>query len=192
MAVGRSSVREALRVLEAQGLIESVGRPLSRIVSPRGPVAPLRESMEALLRLKHVSARDLHSLRLALEVVAARTATTLEDPRNLEKMHAGLELMRDSLQDLDDFEAGDALFHVGILEAARNEAVNVLALVAADSVSEFVTEALHAKKRLTRTNLAQHHQKLVHDHNAILEAITERDADRATLLLIHHIEEQLS
>ncbi|MBK0420421.1 FadR family transcriptional regulator [Leucobacter sp. CSA1] len=188
LSVGRSSVREALRVLEAQGLVESVGRPLSRIVSIDGPTAPLRNSVDDLLRLKRVSRGDLHSLRLALEIVAARAVAVLPEPRDFARSRRGLEIMHESIDDQEAFAVGDSEFHSGLLQASHNELVQVIMHAVADSVGAFVTGALGSKPRLTHARFLQDRQLLLDDHQAILDALVARDGDRATMLLIGHIE----
>lgn len=188
LSVGRSSVREALRILEAQGLVESVGRPLSRVVSVDGPVGPLRSSVDDLLRLKRVSQGDLHSLRLALEIVAARAVAELPEPRDFTRSRRGLEIMHESVDDQEAFAVGDSEFHSGLLQASRNEIVQVIMHAVADSVGAFVTGALGSKPKLTHDRFLADRQLLLDDHQAILDSVVARDGDRATMLLIDHIE----
>ena len=68
---GRSSVREALRMLESKGLIESVGGG-SFVVA--GYANPLNSSLRLLLSLDQATMADIYELRRILECEAAALA----------------------------------------------------------------------------------------------------------------------
>jgi len=65
---GRSSVREALRMLESKGLIESVGNGSFAVSSFRNP---LNNSLKLLLSLDEANMREIYELRRILECEAA-------------------------------------------------------------------------------------------------------------------------
>src|SRR5256885_5628813 len=66
--VSRATVREALRHLQAQGLLASRGRtsPM-RTASPEATVARFCEALTNVVQLRDVSLPDLIELRLAIE-----------------------------------------------------------------------------------------------------------------------------
>jgi GntR family transcriptional regulator, transcriptional repressor for pyruvate dehydrogenase complex len=178
--VSRATVREALRALEAQGLIVSAGRPLSRTVTPQGASAPLRQALDSLLALRQVSIEDLMELRLALEASAVRRAARVGDQEALDRADVALAGMRAHDSDLEVFEQYEAAFHLALVEASGNEAIRLTMTAARDSMRAFILAALDAKP-------VQPTDRLVAEHEAILAAVRDGDADRAERLMIAHI-----
>jgi DNA-binding GntR family transcriptional regulator len=78
LQVSRGSLREALRSLRSEGLIE--------LVPHRGPV---------VARISAEQARDIYAIRGALEGLAARTLAERPNPPAIERMAHSLEKMRD-------------------------------------------------------------------------------------------------
>ena len=85
LQVSRGSVREALRSLRTEGLVD--------LVPHRGPV---------VARITAAQARDIYAIRGALEGLAARTMAERQDPQALERMGAALEKMRAIQQGVGD------------------------------------------------------------------------------------------
>src|SRR5262245_43752038 len=80
--VSRASVREALRALQAQGLVSSTGSP-SRTVVAEGAGEHARDAMVTLLRLNGVGVDDLMEFRSLLEAGALAAAARGADPTRL-------------------------------------------------------------------------------------------------------------
>lgn len=182
--VSRSSTREALRMLEAQGLLRTIGRRQSRVVAEAGPVGPLRTTMNSLLKTKRISMDELQELRLALEVVAVRSAAADPAERDFRECRAALERMRRSLDDIEAFDRADAEFHEALIEASENELARLTMAAVAETVSAFLAEALNSKAEMD-TGV------LLAEHEAILEAVEAGDRQRATILLARHIERKM-
>ena len=92
--VSRSTVREALRVLESNGVVRS------RPGDPNGPeVLPfssgaLRKQMVRLARVDEVSLSELVSFRMILDGSATMLAAQLRTPEQLAEMESAIEVMR--------------------------------------------------------------------------------------------------
>ena len=124
LGVGRSSVREALRVLEVMGLIRTGtgSGPTSGaiiIATPRGGLA-------ALLRLQ-VAAQgfpisDIVATRLLLEQWVVGTLAEQSD-RDLADVRPTLAAMDDSALTAEEFIALDAQFHLALADASGNAVV---------------------------------------------------------------------
>src|SRR3954468_23157148 len=73
--VSRATVREALRHLQAQGLLAARGRtsPLET-ASPEAAVTHFRQSLTRVVQLRDVPLADLVELRLAIETAALTRA----------------------------------------------------------------------------------------------------------------------
>jgi DNA-binding GntR family transcriptional regulator len=85
LQVSRGSLREALRSLRSEGLVD--------LVPHRGPV---------VARISAEQAREIYAIRGALEGLAARTMAGRSDAHALERMAAALEKMRDIQRGVGD------------------------------------------------------------------------------------------
>jgi GntR family transcriptional repressor for pyruvate dehydrogenase complex len=117
--VGRSSVREALRMLESQGLITSVGNG-SFVVA--GYANPLNSSLQLLLSLDQANMHDIYELRRIVECEAAALAAERRSDEHVHLMDAAIEEMTVGLGDGDGerYVDADLNFHLAIAEATRN------------------------------------------------------------------------
>ncbi|RKE60327.1 FadR/GntR family transcriptional regulator [Microbacterium sp. AG238] len=183
LGVGRSSVREALRVLEVMGLIRTAtgsGPSAGAIV-----VARPTGGMQALLRLQ-VAAQgfaisDVVNTRLLLEEWVAGELAGSSD--------VDLERAREALRAMDapglspaDFLALDAQFHVALAEASGNEVVAAMMAGLRSSIEDYVLEGA---ARIPDWNSTV--DRLRDEHNAIVVAIDERRVADARTAVRDHI-----
>ncbi len=178
--VSRSTVREAVRVLQAQGLLSggdtvSTARPR---VCARLAHASASEALENALRLGRVSLPDLVELRLLLEGAAVASA----DPSVLGEASTALEVMREPGIDIAAFYAADVRFHLGLVEAGGNRAFAVVMGSLREVIGGYLRDALEALDTPARTIAT-----LTEEHAAILAAIDEGDRIRARTLVHAHI-----
>ncbi|MDO8185060.1 GntR family transcriptional regulator [Conexibacter sp. JD483] len=217
--VSRTTVREALRALQTQGLAVQAGptAPL-RVPQPDAlSTGPLRDSLVHLMKLGRVPLSDLVELRCALEAAAVATAANtlglapLNDPArqraaaHVADARAALDTMRRQLADTPPaaagsdadpalapaapavadvaaFEQADVAFHVALVAASGNEALQLVMLAVRDSISTHLRDALtgdHASQRTLN--------RLARQHEAILAAVEAGDARDAELLLRDHV-----
>jgi DNA-binding FadR family transcriptional regulator len=114
--VGRSSIREAVRILANSGILR-VQQGLGTFVeASTGIEEPLPQ------RLKRAAADDLDEVRLLLEIKIAQKAALNRSPEDLEKMEVYLR-QRKEAANADDIAAAieaDINFHISIAEASGN------------------------------------------------------------------------
>ncbi|GAA3760601.1 FCD domain-containing protein [Microbacterium kribbense] len=193
LGVGRSSVREALRVLDVLGLIRTAtgSGPASGaivIATPHG-------GMAALLRLQ-VAARgfaieDVVRTRLILETaVAGSLAREAEDARlagsetgeELAEARGMLAAMEMSELSPAEFLALDARFHTALAEASGNSVVAAMMAGLRTSIESYV---IAGAERVG--NWAATADRLRAQHREIIDAIAAGDSARATRLVHDHI-----
>lgn len=178
---GRSSVREALRMLESRGVIEDVGSG-SFVVS--GYANPLNTSLQLLLELDQASMRDVYELRLILECEAAGLAAERHGDVHVTVMDSAIDEMRAALADgdgADRYIDADLRFHVAIADATRNGVI----LHAMGALREVIRRALISIYRIPGSperSLEQH--RAIRDAIASRNAAVARDAMRAHLVRV--------
>lgn len=183
LGVGRSSVREALRVLEVMGLIRTAtgsGPSSGAIV-----IATPSGGMSALLRLQ-VAAQgfplaDVVATRLVLEsdVVASLAAS---DGRSTVEAHRVLEAMDDTALAPEEFLALDAQLHLALAVAGGNTVIAAMMAGLRTAIESYVVQGSAALDDWD--SMAQ---RLRGEHRALVAAIDAGDPERARTLVRAHI-----
>jgi GntR family transcriptional repressor for pyruvate dehydrogenase complex len=174
--VGRTTVREALRALQTQGLAVSTAptAPL-RVVDPAAlNTDPLRDTLVHLLRLGRVPLDDLVGLRQALEGAGAAAAATCAPRPDLTAARDQIAFMRAAGDDVEAFERADVRFHIEIVRASGNEALTLVMLAVRDSIAAHLLEFLG---RLDDPGPTL--RQLIREHEGILQAVVDGDPDAA-------------
>jgi GntR family transcriptional repressor for pyruvate dehydrogenase complex len=174
---GRSSVREALRMLESKGLIESVGKG-SFVIS--GYANPLNSSLRLLLSLDRATMVDIYELRRILECEAAALAAERHTSAHLALMDRGIAAMVEGLETAggDLYIDGDLGFHLGIAEATRNGVI----LHSMDALRDVMRRAL-----VSIFQIPESPRRSLEQHRLIRDAIASRDAERARAEMREHL-----
>jgi len=164
--VGRSSVREALRMLESQGLISAESGGTFVVAETSNP---LNRSLELVFSLdEQARITDLYELRRIVECEAAALAAERRTPGQLEALKLALSEMDASLPDPKGqrFTSADLRFHLAVGEAADNK----LVLNCLNAVREVLRRAL-----LTIFLMPGSAAAAVEEHGRIYRAIAAND-----------------
>jgi len=174
--VSRTSVREALRVLESLGLIEiRAGEgTFVRGVSVESLIEPLALVMAA----QREAIGELFEARRVLEPAIAALAAGRATPEEIHEMERILEDQAKEIAAGKTGLAQDAAFHTAIGTAAHNRAITRIAHAIMDLLTQSREESLNTPGRPTRS-----HQ----DHRRILQAITRRNATAARQAMLDHL-----
>ncbi|WP_372346259.1 GntR family transcriptional regulator [Streptomyces sp. KL116D] len=159
--VSRIPLREALRRLEADGLV--------LLVPHRGAlVAPFTPA----------DVRDLFDVRESLESLAARLAAERSDAAGLARLRARLDAARAATRDQDRaaIAAANAGFHTDIVELAANPLLT--------SMMRPLEARTHWLFRLTAQ---RDPARQCAEHEELYAAIAAGDADRAAALALDHV-----
>lgn len=165
MEVSRTPVREALTLLQMQGLITILPRRGSFVFKPDS------ETLQALVEY-----------RLHLELLAAGWAVE----RAPEALHAALSEALSAMEQgrADDdslaYATADTAFHEAFFTHCGNPF-----FIAAYGIAAGRLAALRAH---LSEQLGLHHEKTLQEHHRIAEAVQKGDVDRLQALLRQHIE----
>ncbi len=163
-AVSRSTVREALRVLQARGLVRSrPGDPHGAEVLPFSPAA-LHKSMTTLARVDELSLGELVQFRMVLDASANLLAARLRSEEELAEMGAAIERMRAAIEvSYDEFSAADVAFHDAVARASRNKLIQICTDVVRSIVLDLIAEKIAAaadREALMRQTIRHHEEVL--------------------------------
>jgi GntR family transcriptional repressor for pyruvate dehydrogenase complex len=179
--VSRTSVREALRALEAQGFV-APGPATARTVVGPGLTDALRDAVGNLLRLQQIPVADLVDFRCVVETATVERAAAVRPEEPLEEAAAAHEAMREPGIDAERFEAADVRFHVALAEAAGNEALHLVMLAVRDAIGRYLLDRMRR-----RPDLEAGFARLCEEHAAILAAVRAGEGARAAQLMRAHI-----
>jgi GntR family transcriptional repressor for pyruvate dehydrogenase complex len=176
--VSRTSVREAIRVLESMGIV-SVRRGADHgVVLLEQPGNAFQPVLRLLVALRHVSLEDAIEFRVMVEAGAARAL----DPRDADPLGELLDLMEAPGVRQSDFHALDATFHVTLVRTAGNPLLDL------------VEDAVDGLLRKVITDLAliawdweAVRPRLIAEHRAIHDAVVAGDGEQAAALVTRHI-----
>jgi GntR family transcriptional repressor for pyruvate dehydrogenase complex len=141
--VSRASVREAIRVLEAMGLIRTAtgSGPEAGAVLIADPAAPIGAALRWHLTSRHLPVADLVGARVLIESWSARTAAAHADPDALAAARVLLDEM-DTATVPGEFLALDAEFHVCLARGAGNAVVAAIMGALRAGIQAYVTDAV--------------------------------------------------
>ncbi|NLG94807.1 MAG: GntR family transcriptional regulator [Acetomicrobium flavidum] len=164
LGVSRTPVREALRRLASQGLLEVIPNVGAKVVSPT------QKDLE-----------DTFMVRNALETMAVRLAVKNINPTYLAEMEEAIKQEEQALRsgDFEEYLGVNEEFHRIIAQLSGNNVLEdfIKNCIARISIYTVFTEP--PVEEIIRTSLAEHKE--------ILNAIKERDVDRAEKTMEEHI-----
>lgn len=173
--LSRSTVREAMRVLESKGLVGSRPTDQRGVEVLAFSTRSLAQSIQSLVQLERLTLPDLIFFRMLVEGTLAGLAASFHKDDDLETLRTSITNMRAAAgTDSETFTQADVAFHETISEIAGNPMLIVCNQVVRSSVQNLIAEKIASGKR-------KHEQMLeaVQRHENLYEAIKDGDANRA-------------
>jgi DNA-binding FadR family transcriptional regulator len=186
--VSRPTLREALRVLEAESLItvHRGSRGGARVRVPQLRVAS--EYAGLLLQFSDTTVVDVLNARTVLEAGAVRFLAESESQPWLEDLRALLIEEEAALDDLEDFRVAAARFHRALVEASGNQTLQLLYGMVEDIATRHSQMAAAAQVAHPRRRPAWRTSS--HSvHGDLLELIEAGKAGKAEQLWRAHLRE---
>lgn len=176
--VSRTTVRKALLDLKQQGLIEQTVGSGTFVAEQAGARLGARGPQGAS---QHTSPAELMEARLAMEPAIIEMAIRNANQGDLQRMDQCC-LNAETAETLEAFEHWDAELHQAIADAAHNGFVanvfNLMKTVRAQSDwGQLKKKSVTPERRLAYQI----------EHRAIVEALRDRDAERARALTLAHL-----
>ncbi len=184
--LSRASVREALRILEGEGLITTrIGRNGgSAVVRPSS--ATIERSVGIFIRGQRIRLEAVLETRSAIEPPSARFAAQHRTDADLEeivKSHAKLE-QASAADDISGYVRANLDWHVQVVRASHNELL--IAFISAVSQSVYVATDLEG------FNSANVRNSVIRAHRRVMDAIVAGDGDAAARRMERHVAAYIS
>ena len=178
--LSRGSVREALRILEAEGLVHTrPGRYGGSIVS-RPSESLLARQVGSFARGRGVAFQTLIEAREALEPTLAQLAALNRTDDDLDALEAITRRMEDAVaDDVPAFLEENVRWHWALAVASGNE------LLRAFMAS--IAGLIHDASRAEHVETADVRAVVVKAHRRILQAIRQRDGEAARRRMERHV-----
>jgi DNA-binding FadR family transcriptional regulator len=182
--VSRASVREALRHLQAEGLVAPRGRtsPLESAGSDQAALR-FREALTHVARLQGVSLGDLVELRVAIEGAALLRTAASPIASHLDEARAALAIMERAESSAEAFRQADVAFHVALVAAAGNQALLLVMQAVKDAIRT------HLDDQLSTRALGKLRPRIVTEHRAMLRSVERGAGQAAGAQLRRHLRE---
>lgn len=184
LQVSRAGVREAIRVLEAQGVVTAnVGAgPDAGTFIAAMPSAALTRFLRLHVALSNFPMDDIVDTRIMLERHSATLAATRADELQLAAIRVPLSQMDRPGAPCEPFNDADTAFHVAIAEASGNRLVADMTVAIRASLRKPILDAIRGVADWPALSGA-----LQAEHHAIFAAIEQQDGPLAADLTERHI-----
>ena len=168
LGVSRTPIREALRKLELEGLVNMVPRKGAE-------VADITEK----------SLRDVLEVRKALEELSVQLACEKITEEEIEELKRVAERFKDTLddQDVTKIAEADVAFHDVIYTATDNQKLILLLNNLREQMYRYRVEYLKKEEA---------YPQLIAEHEELIDNISKRNKEEATRNMCEHIDNQVA
>lgn len=180
--VSRTVIREAVRTLVGQGLLETAGGSGTYVSRP--DPKEVAKSMTMLLRLHHdvasVPYSVVHEVRKVLEIDIAGFAAERADSADIEEIERQFARWLAATDNQEEYIAADVAFHAALASATHNPLFPIL--------YEALFDVMVEVRRLGFPVAGAFRSALAH-HERILAAVKAHDAAAARAAMTDHLQE---
>ena len=175
LEVGRGTVREAVKILVSQNVLE-IRRGKGTYVSERRGLADDPLGLWTVTDERRL-ALDLCEVRMMLEPQIAQLAAVRADEEGTAQLELAVKQVEEALMKGEDHTEADIRFHETLARLCRNVVIPKLVPVIQSSVSVFI--------HVTDAKLKE---ETLRAHRRILKAVREHDGDAAREAMMQHLQ----
>ncbi|MDR7382812.1 FadR/GntR family transcriptional regulator [Promicromonospora iranensis] len=186
LGVSRPSVREAIRILEAMGIVRTAAGsgPSAGATLIDRPAAGLGAAVRLHVASGTLPVSDVVRTRVLLEAGAVRDAAArVADEAALARVREHVEAMAAPGLDVTAFVEHDQDFHIELVRLGGNQLVEAILSGMRAAVASYVVTGADAVEAWPRTAA-----RLTAEHRAIVDAVARHDGAEAERLTREHIE----
>ena len=176
--VSRSAVRQAILLLQQQGLLDvRQGSGGGAFVRDTG-IQPVLHAIENVMATRRITPAQFFDAKLTLEPVITAAAAAHVTDEILDRLRASVAAGRAMLADHQELMAHAAEFHEIIAEATGNPVLELI-LVALVRIAEATPEFQHTSE--------PNWEKILDEHDALVRALEQRSPDAVHDLMVQHL-----
>ncbi|MEU9024434.1 FCD domain-containing protein [Actinomadura sp. NPDC048394] len=192
--VSRPTLREAVRVLEAEGLIElrRGSRTGARVTVPGPEVVARPAALQ--LQLGRATLADVYVARSAIEPTAARLLALNSDADH-GGLEEALEEVRASLEDAERFAVATARFHLRLVELSGNQTLALMAGMVHEIILRQTQSSVRTREAEAETpgggahgDPRANYRRAVRAYEKLIELVRAGEADEAERFWRRHLE----
>jgi GntR family transcriptional regulator, transcriptional repressor for pyruvate dehydrogenase complex len=178
--VSRPTLREGIRILESQGVLEQRPGPGGGLLVRKPSLDMLAHSLSIYLRFNGVPFAAVLEARKAIEPALAGEAALRGTDNDFAEMAASIERMRGLGDDQEAFVAENRIFHGIVARASGNKVLETFW-----GAISLLAHGEHHGVRYTFGN----RRHVIAAHEQILDACRRRDSDAAARAMAEHVGE---
>jgi GntR family transcriptional regulator, transcriptional repressor for pyruvate dehydrogenase complex len=178
LGVSRTVIREALTRLASDGITESrrgagsfVTRLPSKLLNQHMPASEMSTTLGS------------YEVRFALEAEAARLAALRRSTEDMGDIESWLDALVAALRSNGNGDVEDMQLHRAIMQATGNQAF----VASFDALAGDIGRIMRAGIHISRARSEEAIQTMIQEHTAIVDAIRQRDPERAALSMRWHL-----
>ena len=175
--VSRPTLREALRILEAEGLISVVRGVLGGVVAHRPDHRQTARTAAVVLQHRNVSLADVFEARTIIEPAAVRLLAQSRGRKAAATKLRELIAAQEAAQGAAALGAANAAFHEGVVALAGNQTLTIVAEMLNEVVARAVTSLGEASKDAGQS--AGTWRRGIKSQHRLADLIEAGDADAA-------------
>ncbi len=175
--VSRLTMRDALRILEASGIVEvKVGKSGGVRIAEAG-ADRFADALAIQLMLDGISAAEIFEAQIAIEAQAVQLAAARATPDDIALMEQQLQRVRDVFADADRFVSESMKFHMCAVKASHNRAL----------IAQFQSLRHLSWRYIARSHAPERAGPVIARHEILLQAIAGKNAALAEATVTTHL-----
>ena len=174
--VGISTIHEAVKSLDAVGLVES--RPGKGTWVRHNALDSVINPSLITNRFGDIDVETIYETRLMLEVALAELAAEKATPEDIENMWSALNKSREVMDDDDAFIQADWDFHMAVAKACHNVLIETFYYLSRELLLDFASDAIQLPR--VREEASQMHVEQA-------KAIEAHDVQKARQIALEHM-----
>lgn len=177
LGIGRSSLREAVKILESQGMVRKRHGVGVMIVNESDKA--IKVMLKLMLQRSGTTMEELIEVRYTNEIKTTELASLNATKEDIEEIEKHLEIMRNNLTSTKDYVKADIDFHMSLAKASHNRVFLLILQTIRPLIEEMIQETLKYHHR--PENSMKYHEK-------VFEAIKNKDVQSAVTAMEEHLQ----
>lgn len=177
LGVGRSTLREAVKILESRGMVRKKHGYGVMVVDESQEA--VKDTLRLMLKRKGTTMDELMQVRYINELKTVELAAKNSSEEDIKKIEKYLLIMRNQMASTSDYVQADMSFHLEIARASKNRVFYLLLQTVRPLIEEMIVETLKKEHR------PEHSMKF---HEKIFEAIKSKNCESAVNAMKEHLD----